>query len=323
MQTPFNNIADLYRTMKYRLIKQSLRVSFLVLLATQSNAAPIPDRYHAETPEIGYFGRMEKVLYSSNAIDTTIATNMIIKQIFGLMGMKSEIKFYLDSNNLKRDLSQNRIDGIVVNISDFLEMEHLINPDYLYALTLGPDIFEKTLLVTRKSQMIDTLEHLRGSTITIPSGHYIGKTYLDLELMKRGLPTSERFFSVIREVKDINTSLIDLFFGKTDCALVTNVAYELASELNKQIPKDLEILLASKEMIPQIIALNNNISVATLKKVDHNIVNAHKNQHVKNLLSLFRATKIVKLDNNQLDETRRLLTEYQTIKKLSTTPSGQ
>jgi ABC-type phosphate/phosphonate transport system substrate-binding protein len=201
-------------------------------------------------------------------------------------------------------------------------MEHLINPDYVYALTLGPGIFEKILLVTRKDLKISKLEDLQGRSITIPSGHILGKKYLDLELMTRGLPTSKQFFSTIREVDDVNSSLIDLFFGKTDCALVTDVAFKLASELNTQIPRNLEMLLSSKEIIPQIIALNKNISIPAIQKVDHNIIRAHQNQHVKNLLSLFRTSRIVKLKQNQLDESRRLIIKYQTIKQSNTTSSN-
>jgi ABC-type phosphate/phosphonate transport system substrate-binding protein len=299
--------------MKYQPFLQWLVVSALAFATLASNADPIPDRYNSAFPKIGYFGRMEKVLYSSNATDTTIATNMIIDKIFGLMGMESDVKFYEDANNLKNDLSKNLVDGVFVNIFDYFAMEHLINPDYIYALTLGPEIFEKTLLITHKNLQISKLEDLSGRSITIPSGHHLGKKYLDLELMKRGLSKSEHFFSTTREVVDINSAIIDLFFGKTDCALVTDIAFKLASELNKQIPKSLDVLLTSNQMIPQIIALNKNISKITVEKVDHNIVNAHKSQHVKHLLSLFRAKKIIKLKKNQLDENRRLLVKYQTL----------
>jgi ABC-type phosphate/phosphonate transport system substrate-binding protein len=286
---------------------------FLLSKATFINSAPIPDRYHGGFPDIGYFGRMEDVLYSADVIDTTIATNMVINKIFGSMGMAANIKFYADANKLKQDLTENRIDAISVNIFDYFSMKHLINQDYVYALSMGQDFLNKTILLNRKNQKIKNLEDLEGQTITIPRGHYLGKYYLDLELIKRGLPVTDNYFSHIREVGDINSAIIDLFFGKTDCALATDTAFDIAGELNKQIPNELKILLASNEMVPQVIALNKNISNHIIQKVDHHILNAHKNQRIKNLLSLFHATKFIKLKKKQIEESHHLILEYKAL----------
>jgi ABC-type phosphate/phosphonate transport system substrate-binding protein len=256
---------------------------------------------------------MEQALYSSDATDTTIATNMIIKKVTNLMGMESEVKFYIELENLKDDLSANRLDGVFVNILDFFTIEHLVHPDYIYALTLGPDSFDKTLLVTRKDLNITKLEDLRGGSISIPDGYFLGRKYLDLELAKRKLPRSERFFKSVLEAEDINASLIDLFFGKADCALATDVSFKITAELNEQLIEDLQVLLTSKEMIPQVIAMNKNIPPNILKKVNFNIVNAHKNKHIMKLFSLFRAKKIAKVEQEHLEENRRLLLEYEAL----------
>ncbi|MGD9170371.1 MAG: PhnD/SsuA/transferrin family substrate-binding protein [Candidatus Thiodiazotropha sp.] len=301
--------------MKYRFIKHCLTKLFVLFTATLAGTTPLQDRYQTETSDIGYFGRMKKVLYSADATDTTIATNMVIKKISELIGITTEIKLYLDIEELKLDMSENRLDAVFVNIFDYFAMEHLVNPDYVYALTFGQDSFEKTLLVTRKKQHISRLEDLQGKSITIPSGHLLGRLYLDSELIKRGLPLSEHYFAHINEVEDIHSSIIDLFFGKTDSALVTNVSLETAAELNKQISNELEILLASEEIIPQVIAFNKNMPTATLEQYNRLIIKAHEESHIKNLLSLFRAKKIVKLNKDQMQESRRLLVEYQTMKK--------
>jgi hypothetical protein len=294
-------------------------VSLLLVIAlAPARSAPIPDRYQGEIPKIGYFGRMEHVLYSSDVTDTTIATNMLIKKIFGLMNMKAEIKLYENLETLKLDLSKNLIDATFVNIFDFFAMEHLVNPDYIYALILSPGGFEKTLLITRKKQQIAKLEDLQDLSISIPRGYLVGKYYLDLELMKRNLPKSEHYFSHINEVADINSAVIDLFFGKTDCALVTDIAFELASEMNKQISIDLEILLESTEMVPQVLALNKNISPDIFKQIDNYIINAHEIQRIKTLLSLFRGQKFVRLKKSQIQSSRKLLHEYQAMNKRST-----
>ncbi|MES9945629.1 MAG: PhnD/SsuA/transferrin family substrate-binding protein [Candidatus Thiodiazotropha sp.] len=284
-------------------------------MTTHAGAAPLPERYQGDLPDIGYFGRMEKVLYSADAKDTTIVTNVLIKEIFGQMGMKSEVKLYLDVEKLKQDLSNNYIDAVFINVFDYFTMEHLLNTDYIYTIPFSPNIHEKTLLITPKKDHISKVDELRGKSISIPSGHFHGNYFLDVELLKRGLPQSTNFFARIEEVNDINTAVIDLFFGKTDCALVTDVSYELAAELNKQIPKNLEILLSSNDIVPQIIAMNKNIPISITQKVNSHLIKANENPRIKNLLSLFQAQKFVKLNKSQILESRRLFSEYQAIMK--------
>ena len=285
----------------------------LLLLTAHAGSAPIPERSKVDPPNIGYFGRMEKVLYATDATDTTIVTNMLIKEIFGQMGMESKVKLYMDVEKLKHDLSNNYIDAVFINIFDYFTMEHLVNTDYIYTIPFSPKVHEKTLLITQKKDHIAKVEELRGKSISIPSGHFHGNYYLEVELMKRGLPQSVHFFSGIEEVNDINSAVIDLFFGKTDCALVTDVSYELAAELNKQIPEKLEILLSSNDIVPQIIALNKNIPVPVTQNVDERLTKAHENPRIKYLLSLFHATKFVKLNESQILESHRLFSEYQAM----------
>lgn len=287
----------------------------LLFLSTHAGTAPLSERYQGDIPDIGYFGRMEKVLYSADAKDTTIATNVLIKEIFGQIGMKSEVKLYVDVEKLKQDLSNNYIDAVFIDIFDYFKIEHLLNTDYIHTILFSPNIHQKIILVTRKKDHISNVEELRGKSISIPSGHFHGNYYLDVELLKRGLPQSANFFSRIEEVNDINTAVIDLFFGKTDCALVTDVTYELAAELNKQIPNNLEILLSSNDIVPQIIAMNKNIPISITQEVSTHLIKINENPRIKTLLSLIQAKKFVKLNKSQILESRRLFSEYQAMIK--------
>ncbi|MCU7813470.1 MAG: phosphate/phosphite/phosphonate ABC transporter substrate-binding protein [Candidatus Thiodiazotropha sp. (ex Notomyrtea botanica)] len=274
------------------------------------------NRYDSN-PDTGYFGRMDKILFDANATDTTIATDMIIRDIFGLMDMKSEIKVFDRRDLLIKNLSENRIDAVFVNIIDFIELEHLINPDFLYTLIYGQTAEQKVYLLTRKSDDITDVSHLKGNSISIPKGHYLGMRFLEVLLMKEGLPTIDNHFSQTLETIDTNTAIINLFFGKSDCALVSDIAFELASELNPQIKNTLTVTATSEPMVPQIIAINKNVPAKLTKKVDNYLVKSHKNIRIKHLLSLFRAKRFVKLNKESIYQTRTLLDEYNKLSNLT------
>lgn len=295
--------------MSHKNLYLCLTAIICIIMTTLADAAPLPDRY-INDPEIGYFGRMSKVLFDANATDTTIATDMIIRKVFGLMDMQSKIKIYENRDQLILDLTENRVDAVFTSVIDHIELEHLINSNYIYTLVYGSRPLQKVYLLTRKNAQIKHISELQGRRISIPKGHYLGSRFLDVKLLKEDLQKSNDFFSQIREVEDTNTAIVELFFGKTDCALVSDIAFELAGELNVQISQELEVLISSNDMVPQIIAINKNVPQSIFDKVDTFLVKSHENKRIKYLLSLFRAKKFVKLEQDQLLETRRLLDEY-------------
>ncbi|MCU7853698.1 MAG: phosphate/phosphite/phosphonate ABC transporter substrate-binding protein [Candidatus Thiodiazotropha sp. (ex Monitilora ramsayi)] len=292
--------------MKYIIISF---ITLCLMFAISAHSEILVDRYK-DNPDIGFFGRMSKVLFDANATDTTIATDMIIRTVFGQMNMKSEIKVYDNRDHLIKDLTENRLDAVFINTIDFIELEHLVNPDYLYTLVYGQHTEQKIYLLTRKKDGIDNISQLRDKTISIPKGHFLGKYYLDILLMNKELPTQDRFFSKTLETVDTNTAIVDLFIGKSDSALVSDIAFELAGELNTQIIRDLKVINASNQMVPQVITINKNVPAHIMKKVDAFLVKSHENTRIRHLLSLFRAKRFVKLEEDNITETRKLLDEY-------------
>lgn len=253
---------------------------------------------------------MSKVLFDANVTDTTIATDMIIREVFGTMGMKSEIVVYEDKNKLTDDLANNRIDAVFINTIDFLDMQHLIDMERLFTVIYGAQAEQAVLLLVRESDNLDGISGLRGKSISIPAGHFLGKTYLEVLLMESDYPPVEQYFSNIHETIDTNSAIVDLFFNKTDAALVSDIAFELASELNPSIRTNLKPLAESQQMIPQIIGLNKNISEKNKARIDDIMSKSHQNKRIKHLLSLFRANKFIKLDQTDINSTQQLIDRY-------------
>ena len=256
---------------------------------------------------------MSKVLFDANVTDTTIATDMIIREVFGTMGMKSEIVVYEDKSELTNDLANNRIDAIFINTIDFLDMQHLIDMERLYTVIYGDRAEQTVLLLVRKSDNLDMISGLQGKSISIPAGHFLGRTYLEVLLMENDYPPIEQYFSNVHETIDTNSAIVDLFFNKTDAALVSDIAFELAAELNPRIRTTLKPLAESREMVPQIIGLNKNISEQNKTRIDEIMSKTHENKRIKHLLSLFRANKFIKLNQSDISSTKQLIDRYNSL----------
>ena len=283
--------------------------AFTICIMSTSIAEDLPDRYK-ENPEIGYFGRMSKVLFDANVTDTTIATDMIIRNVFGLMDMRSNIVVYDKKNKLIEDLSKNRLDAVFINSIDFLDMQHLVDMDHLYSLIYGKSTEQSIFLLVRNSDNINAINELRDKSLSIPKGHFLGRKFLEVVLMENSLPITESFFSSVIETPDTNTAIVDLYFSKTDAALVSDIAFELAAELNPQISKSLSPIVKSEKLVPQIIAINKNVPDSILKKVDAFLIKSHENKRIKHLLSMFRAKKFVKLNQTHINTNQRLINRH-------------
>ncbi|MCU7843041.1 MAG: PhnD/SsuA/transferrin family substrate-binding protein [Candidatus Thiodiazotropha sp. (ex Monitilora ramsayi)] len=286
-----------------------ITLAFMICVLSTSIAEDLPDRYK-ESPEIGYFGRMSKVLFDANVTDTTIATDMIIRNVFGLMDMQSNIVVYDQKNKLIEDLSKNRLDAVFINSIDFLDMQHLVDMDHLYSLIYGKSAEQSVFLLVRNNDNINAISELRDKSLSIPKGHFLGKKFLEVVLMENSLPITESFFSSVNETLDTNTAIVDLYFNKTDAALVSDIAFELAAELNPQIGKSLSPIVKSEKLVPQIIAINKNVPDSILKKVDAFLVKSHKNKRIKHLLSMFRAKKFVKLNHIHINSNQKLINRH-------------
>ena len=78
----------------------------------------------------------------------------------------------------------------------------------------------------------------------------VGRRYLDIVLMRAGMPVAADFFSEVRYTGETNAAIVNLFFGQVDAALVTDFSFEVASELNRQIPQSLLTSLSSPPSDP-------------------------------------------------------------------------
>jgi ABC-type phosphate/phosphonate transport system substrate-binding protein len=144
----------------------------------------------------------------------------------------------------------------------------------------------------------------------IPTGYALGQLFLDVSLAKAGFPSSQQFFSTVLDSNDNNSAVLDIFFDKADIAVVSNLAYEIAIELNPQIATKLNILMASEPMVPFIIGVNKRVPDSFLLPIDNILENLLENPRTRHILSLFKADDVVKIDSAQLESVKVLKQEY-------------
>ncbi|MET0028171.1 MAG: PhnD/SsuA/transferrin family substrate-binding protein [Candidatus Thiodiazotropha sp.] len=266
----------------------------------------------AVNPQIKVGGSLESI-HDSSVTDAEIGFRLIFNSLLEDIHESFTIKIY-DSNQILVDkFKSGEIEGILVSSLQFLKLDKYLHPTGRYAVQYGPDLKQPYLVLIRKTGKAIKLADFRGGRLSYGTGHSVGRRFLDVTLMQQGYPASERFFREIETVKEVNTSIVNLYFGSVDVALVPKHNYDLALELNPQLADKLQILTQSKPMIYQAFGMRYDFPQDRLERIDSRVLEPIPKQRTEKLFKTFRIKSINKISFESLQEVIELDAAYNAL----------
>ncbi len=266
----------------------------------------------AVNPQIKVGGSLESI-HDSSVTDAEIGFRLIFNALLEDIHESFTIKIYDSNKILVEKFKSGEIDGILVSSPQFLKLDQYLHPTGRYAVQYGPDLKQPYLVLVRISGKPIKLSDFRGGRLSYGTGHLVGRRFLDVTLMQQGYPTSERFFSEIETVKEVNKSIVNLYFGNVDVALVPKHNYDLALELNPQLGEKLQILTQSQPMIYQAFGMRYNFPQDRLERIDSRVLKPSPAQRMEKLFKTFRIKSIDKITNESLKEVIELDATYNAL----------
>jgi ABC-type phosphate/phosphonate transport system substrate-binding protein len=261
--------------------------------------------------KIAYIGGLSRRLFSGDRSDITIATEMFFREVTKVINHEPQLVVLDNIPEILDAMRRDKLDTIFANPIDYLALDHQVNPNYRYTITFGPSPEQQIYLLTQSGAQIESLAQLRGKRLTFPDGYILGMTYLEVELAKAGLPGPKSFFSSIDYTDSSNAAVLNVFFDKADLAVTSDIAYSLASELNPQLAKKIDVLSVSKPFLPFIVGVNKRVPMFFLQPVDEILANLKSQPKLQRILSLFHASDVVKITSDQLETLRQLKRDHE------------
>jgi ABC-type phosphate/phosphonate transport system substrate-binding protein len=285
----------------------------MLLLSTTISFADKIGPYDRDT---AYIGGLSRQLFNVDRNDITIATELFFKEVVGRIGYE-KMDFIVHDNisDLLSAMRKDKLDTVFANPIDYLQLDHQVNPNYRYTVAYGPNPEQRIYLLTNSSNGITSIKQLKGKRLSIPKNYLLGRMFLEVQLAKAGISDPENFFSIIHEPNSTNAAILDLFFDKADLTVTSDISYTLASELNSQLSHKIDILNSSPPYIPFIIGVNKQAPTGHLAKVDSILLHIDNEPRLKHILSLFSATSVTKVREEQLQALRELKQEHQRLLK--------
>lgn len=288
------------------------RCLFRVFVLVWLGVAPGTTFCDAQTepaPTVRVGGSVES-LHESTRTDAEIMFKMLFNEMLSESREVFSIKIYDNNDRLMKDYRNGALQAIFVDSVSFFEMESLIHPKLRYTVQYGTSLKQRYLILVRAEKGGRSLQDLRGKKLSTCVGHRIGQRYLDLELMRLGLPEADDYFREVRILKDVNSAVVDVYFGNTDVALVPEYSYQLALELNPAVGKALKVIGTSEPLIYQTIGIQRDFSLERAKDIEPYVLDDKPSRRMQRLLDIFHIQRFVRLTEDILQETRALNQEY-------------
>lgn len=219
---------------------------------------------------------------------------------------------YNSIEELRNALSSKTLDLIGMTSIEYLKLrtEAKLIPEFVGMTSESK--YSQYLLVTNSKLNTSKLSDITNKRISIPSmdRHPIIEIWLSNLLAKYNLPPKEKFFEKMKIQDREAKAVYDVFFGTSDCAIVTRNTYNTLCEMNPQIAKSIKIIETSPELIPTVTASTEKSDPELLKIIKNISINLHQNIEGKNLLTIFKLSKISFLSEEELRSVKDLVDEY-------------
>ena len=223
----------------------------------------------------------------------------------------SSVKAIIDA------LSEDQLDCMSISSPEYFEIKKQKNIYPALAVTPTNDPYEKLLLVCKNQQNYSDISKLRGKILALPDPPYhpMSDEWLFNYLMKNNLPPIEKMFSQVKMFDKETNAVYDVFFGKSDCAIIRERVFQTLCELNPQMKKKVTVLSESPQMILAFMAVNYDSNRDLINLIMEEIRDFHLTPGGKNILNIYKAKRYLKINEKELDSVKEILTENDNYRK--------
>lgn len=224
-----------------------------------------------------------------------------------------EYKMYDNISDLKKDINKKYINYFNVSTEAYFQLN---NGNEFIPFLSGSNHpkqkFTYYYLITSINNTTKDLKDLVGKKINIAKSYndQIGQIWL------KSLIRDEIGANLYKSVKfqnvndNDNEDLFAVFFNKTDYALVSQSSFELACEMNPSIGKKVKIVRSSGSLLTGIFVYRKGMKQNTIKVIKDIVSDLHNDTEGKQILNLFKISKIVPITTDDLSECEKVINKY-------------
>jgi ABC-type phosphate/phosphonate transport system substrate-binding protein len=294
----------------------------LLSLSPAAMTEPASASQEAEGPappgeDVINIGYSSAVFAGVSKADALAAMKVWLNAVAQRRGIGSPINttVYEDTETMAKALEAKKIDILVVLSGEYLRLKtgHDMTPTFL-PVHSGL-VQDKSLLLVRRDSGVTDIGQLKGKNIMIQKGCGVGlgEVWLNSLLLERGYPQATDFFAEAVTSGKTSATVLRVFFGQSDAALISSMDFQALVELNPQLGQQLVALEVSQAFVPSVICVRDDYEVhrdSLLRGMEE----LHLEPKGQQVLMLFKVDKLVHFEDQYFDTARDILRNYESLK---------
>lgn len=249
----------------------------------------------------------------ANMADVRISLQSWADELGRPLGVKLRTSTYSDMATLRGAIDRAELD--VVNASG-MELAELFSPDELlggYA-SYHHNVEEGLALVVGKASGLRSVADLRGKRIVRLSKDRLSEVFMENQCLKVFARECRDSLTMVEEKRDVQ-SVYNVFFGRTDAALVTLSTLRTAIDMNPQVDQRLTTILKWKTRSLTFAMTTRKADPAIRDIILKSAQEVMKTARGRQVLEMFRADEIKPADVDDLNPYWTLLRENDELRK--------
>lgn len=131
--------------------------------------------------------------------------------------------------------------------------------------------------------------------------------------MGEGILNPQTFFSIVKEVQKPSQGVLQVFFQQAEACIVNRNTFNIMTELNPQVGKEIMPVFASPGIPGGVVSLRVDLDQRNKKTITDTLTSMHTNPQGKQLLTFFRKKKLVPFKVEYLNAIEDLVKEHRDL----------
>jgi ABC-type phosphate/phosphonate transport system substrate-binding protein len=293
---------------------QHLQKIFLLLLLTIAINGIAADDNIAEKIMMG--GSSLGIRDSSKQ-DTEITFNVALSDLLKAHSANLSVLVFDSTQDLYNAFDKDQIHGIFGTPLEYLQRENKMKPQMMAIHYKNAALKQSLIALVRSADNIKSIKDLRGKRLSMRNTQDMEKLFLNTMLLENQAPELDSFFAESINPKNINTGIMDVFFGRSDITIVRESEYKTAIELNPQLAKKLTVLAESEPFLVLVAGAKTTMPNKSHQAAMQSLVDLSSTEKGKQLMRIIHAESFEEVSSKDLDNVRDLLKRYKTLKSSS------
>jgi hypothetical protein len=242
--------------------------------------------------------------------DAKIVTKLWTETIAGKRNGVADTVIYEDIGNIEKDVKAKKVDVLALLPDDFLALKSRLSLEAAMVTATEAGPFVKVLLLARKDKGLRRVQDLKNKNLVPANGQFssLYQIWCETILMREGLNAP------IKAPRKPNQAVLAVFFQQADACIVNQATFQVMTELNPQIGRELGIVAESPDLGGGVIAFRKDYSETHKETVREALTTLHADPKGRQLLTLFQLQRLVPYQPGYFDTMETLIKEHRSLK---------